>query len=253
VLDLSSDLLGGVSISLNDTADDRPLGSDANVVGVETVRGTPNADLLTGGDAADRLEGGSGAGGGGATAPAGGGVAPGGAEDGSGGVGAGQFVDRDGDGVLPGADCDDGRANVRRGARDIPGNGVDEDCKDGDAGRALAGGRLAFEFLASPDGSTKATKLLVRDLSAGGRAELRCTGPGCRGPAKRVGKRGRGGVVNLRKLVKRRLRAGAVLEVRLTAPQATSRVIRFKMRKGRLPKKTTLCLAPGAKKPGRCV
>lgn len=52
--------------------------------------------------------------------------------------------------------------------------------------------------------------------------------------------------------MKRRLRAGAVLEVRLTAKDTTGRVIRFKMRKGRLPKKTTLCLAPGANTPGRC-
>ena len=96
------------------------------------------------------------------------------------------------------------------------------------------------------------TKLLVRDLAAGGRAELRCKGPGCRGLAKRAGKRGKGGVVNLRKLIKRRLRAGAVLEVRITAPDATGRVIRFKMRKGQRPKKTTLCLAPGEKQPGRC-
>jgi hypothetical protein len=77
--------------------------------------------------------------------------------------------------------------------------------KGGDAGRARAGGRLSFESLAFPDGSTKATKLLVRDLSAGGRAELRCKGPGCRGPAKRTGKRGKGGAVNLRKLIQHRL------------------------------------------------
>jgi Putative metal-binding motif/RTX calcium-binding nonapeptide repeat (4 copies) len=170
-------------------------------------------DDLARADEADRLTGcervelpaGNGAGATGPAGPAGGGVAPGGAEDGSGGVGAGRFVDRDGDGVLAGPDCDDGRADVHPGARDIPGNGVDEDCKGGDAGRARAGGRLSFEFLAFPDGSTKATKLLVRDLSAGGRAELRCKGPGCRGPAKRTGKRGKGGAVNLRKLIKHRL------------------------------------------------
>jgi hypothetical protein len=67
-----------------------------------------------------------------------------------------------------------------------------------------------------------------------------------------VGKADRSGAVNLRKLLKRRLKAGAVLEVRLTAPNAIGRVIRFRMRKGRLPKRSNLCLPPGAATPGRC-
>ena len=80
---------------------------------------------------------------------------------------------------------------------------------------------------------------------------LHCKGGGCLFRS-RAGKRN-GDVVNLRQLLKRRLRAGAVLEVRLSAPDATTRVIRFTMRgRGLLPKKRTLCLAPGAAKPGRC-
>jgi hypothetical protein len=59
-------------------------------------------------------------------------------------------------------------------------------------------------------------------------------------------------LMDLRKLFKRRLRAGAVLEVRLTAPETAGRVIRFTMRNGRQPQKTSLCLAPGAKRPGPC-
>jgi hypothetical protein len=88
-------------------------------------------------------------------------------------------------------------------------------------------------------------------LSPGARVELRCKGRGC--PfAKRVAKVRRNHSANLRRLIKRRLRAGAVLEVRLTAPGTIGRVTRFRLRKGHPPKKVNLCLPPGAKTPARC-
>ena len=272
LLDLSGEP-AGVSVSLNGLADDGPGGADANVIAVETVRGTPRADLLDGGAAPDRLEGGDGddtidvRGGGTDVVDCGAGGADlaradaadqlSGCEDvelppspaAAGAVAP--VIDADGDGVVAGVDCDDTRAGVRPGARDVPGNRVDEDCAGGDAAPALAPGRLSFEFLAFSNGSTKATKLLVRGLARGGRAELRCKGRPC-AFRRRVARPNRAGTANLRRLVKRRLRVGAVLEVRLTAPGAIGRVIRFRMRDGRLPKRTSLCLPPGAAKPGRC-
>ena len=292
LLDLSGDVGGGVSISLNGVADDGPLGSDANVLGIETVRATPSADVLTGGTAAERPRGrrrrghdrharrrcrrsrlrrgrrlrarrrGR---------PAHGLRAHRAAAAGRGRRGRdvsgrrrrrtrqhhtrrwrgrvrrcrGRAVRRPRRGRRP------GRPGLRRqppqrapgGARH-PRQPHRQDCDGSDGKRSLAGGRLSFDFLTFRDGSTKVATLLGRDLATGGRAELRCKGPGCRGLAKRAGKRGKGGAVNLRKLIRRRLRAGAVLEVRITAPDATGRVIRFKMRRGQRQKRTTLCLAP---------
>ena len=275
VLDLTG-RNAGVSVSLNGIADDGSLGSDANVIAVETVRGTPLGDVLTGGGDADRLEGGDGddtidvRGGGEDVVDCGAGDAdlaradatdrvtgceqverpppPGGGAPAPNPV---VVVDADRDGVVAGVDCDDTRAAVRPGARDIAGNRIDEDCSGSDAARALASGRLTFEFLAFPNGTTKATKLFVRGLARGGRAELRCKGRPCTF-RKRVSKPNRAGAVDLRKLVKRRLRVGAVLEVRLTAPNAIGRVIRFRMRDGRPPKRTNLCLPAGVATPERC-
>ena len=274
VLDLTG-VPSGVAVSLNGIADDVGAGGGgANVIAVESLRGSPSGDVLSGGGAADRLEGGGGddtldaRGGGADFVDCGEGDADLARADDSdqvvnceqvelppppaaGAATAVAATDVDRDGVAAGIDCDDARAAVRPGARDIPGNRVDEDCSGADAARALAGGRLSFEFQAFPNGSTKATKLIVRDLARGGRAELRCKGRPCTF-RKRVGKRNRAGTVNLRKLLEQRLRSGAVLEVRITAPEAIGRVIRFRMRNGRLPKRSNLCLPPGTAAAARC-
>ena len=56
VLDLTGEVQG-MTISLNNIGDDGPLGSSANVLGIETVMGTLSDDILSGGDGADTLDG----------------------------------------------------------------------------------------------------------------------------------------------------------------------------------------------------
>jgi hypothetical protein len=65
------------------------------------------------------------------------------------------------------------------GARDVPGNRIDEDCSGADAAFTLIPARLSFNWLGRSDGTTKADSLSVRDVPAGGRVELRCSGRGC--------------------------------------------------------------------------
>jgi Ca2+-binding RTX toxin-like protein len=278
VLDLAGET-EGMSISLNDFSDDGPLGADANVLDIETVLGTPSDDILSGGDGADRLEGREGddridtRDGGADTVdcgPGAGDVAtvddadsvtgcervelPDAGAPGTGPVDPGPpaiaVIDEDGDGVVAGVDCDDTRAAIRPGARDVPGNKIDEDCAGGDARASQVGGRLSFDFTAFPNGTTRVDRLIVRELQAGGRAELRCSGR-C-SFRKKVGKANGNRSVNLRRLIRGRVRTGATLEVRLTAPGTIGRVVRFKMRRGKLPKRTSLCLPPGGNA-GRCV
>ena len=217
MLDLSGDLLGGVSITLDGVADDGPLGSEANVVAIESVRGTPSADILRGGNepptgsraatartrstrAAAALTP--------STAAPGTDVAQVDDTDSVTGCERVELPVVDPGPAEPAGTTDPERrrrrrlraagswtttATARSPARTAttptppcgpapatcPGNGVDEDCAGGDAKRALAGGRLSFEFLAFRNGTTKAVRLLVRDLPAGGKAVLHCKGCGC--------------------------------------------------------------------------
>jgi Ca2+-binding RTX toxin-like protein len=255
-LDLTGEV-AGMSISLNGVADDGPLGANASVLAVETVLGTPSNDILTGGDAIDRLEGREGddridTRGGGADAV-------------DCGPGTDVAIVDEADSVTgceqielppladPGGQPDTGPAAPdpvtppALAAADADRDGAAA-AAGGAARVARVGGRLSFEFTAFPNGTTRVDRLVVRELQSGARAELRCAGR-C-SFRKKVGKASRG-KVDLRRLIRGRLRTGATLEVRLSAPGTVGRVVRFKMRKAKPPKRTSLCLPPGGKV-GRC-
>ena len=98
---------------------------------------------------------------------------------------------------------------------------------------------------------TKLLALSVRNVPAGGSVEVRCSGRGC--PFTRRAVKVSRARANLGPLFKRaKLRVGAVVEVRVTAPGAIGKVVRFTMRRRAIPRTTRLCLPAGAAKPGRC-
>ena len=98
---------------------------------------------------------------------------------------------------------------------------------------------------------TRVLRLTVRNVPAGARVEVRCTGRGC--PVERRRVRVRKGRANVQAVFKRRrLRPGAVIEIRITKPAAVGKVVRYTIRRGKLPAGRRLCIQPGARRPTRC-
>ncbi len=99
---------------------------------------------------------------------------------------------------------------------------------------------------------TTIVKLLVRGVPKGARVRARCLGPRCSFKRK-TAKRRRNATANVRKALgrKRVLRAGQTLEVRITKRGVIGKAVRYKMRTGKLPRSTTLCIPAGKSKPQR--
>ena len=162
------------------------------------------------------------------------------------------ILDRDGDGSLRPADCNDANAAIRPGALDVRGNDVDEDC-DG----------IKLPFLRITSGVarkfvpfrryTRITRFVVRDVPVGAVAEVSCRGRGC--PKKKSRRITGTGAKELRftsYLAKSKLRKGVVLEVRVTLAGQIGKVVRYRFRPPRLPTSTVLCLTPGQTAPAAC-
>lgn len=167
-------------------------------------------------------------------------------------------ADRDGDSVLPPLDCDEGDPRRHAGAPDVPGNGLDEDCDGVDAqpppeappARITAG--VAHEW--TVDGRVTRLRFLgVRDAPPGATATVSCQVRRCVLRKRRTVTVGRGGRATLTRLFRsRRLRAGTVVEVRITAANMVGKVVRYRTRAGVLPRHRVLCLPPAARRPARC-
>jgi hypothetical protein len=103
---------------------------------------------------------------------------------------------------------------------------------------------------------TTITRLRVAGIADGSVLELRCSGRKCPFTNKRTAKARKGvidGLALLAKPAQKRLRAGQTLEVRVTAPGHLGKVLRYKLRKDKQPRLTTLCLPVGKTKPqARC-
>jgi hypothetical protein len=177
--------------------------------------------------------------------------------------------DADADGVPAPQDCDDQNPAIHPGATDVPGDAVDQDCTGADTpGAAPAPGGGGGPVVAPGGPSAVAARiagrwglarryttvieLTVKDIPADGRVVVLCSGKGCGFDRRTVAPKG--GAAKLAKLFKgRKLERGAVVEIRVTAPGMTGKVVRYAVRTRRkLPASATLCLPSGTSKPGAC-
>jgi hypothetical protein len=98
------------------------------------------------------------------------------------------------------------------------------------------------------------TRLVVKNVPRGSTVTATCRtkqGRRCRG-IKKFTKRNARGTVKLKRFLRKTLRVGTVIEVRVTKPGMIGAVKRLTVRRGKNPTITTRCLPPGAKKPTRC-
>jgi hypothetical protein len=108
------------------------------------------------------------------------------------------------------------------------------------------------QWTPSRSGATKVDLLVVRNVPSGGVVTARCLrGRGSCAFKSKTFKHRR--TVKLTTLFRgRKLRTGTMVEVGITADRRIGKVIRYTVRKGRIPTKQTLCEPPGARKPLSC-
>jgi hypothetical protein len=161
-------------------------------------------------------------------------------------------LDVDGDRVQTPADCDDTNASIFPGAVDIPGDGINQDCLDGDAGYPRLRRTVAYDIKYGTAYSVF-TSLSVKPARAGDRIRVRCKGRGCKVGKKVVAVGKDAPRVSLTRYVRgARMRPGDSLEVRITRPGTVGKSVKYTVRSGRKPRKRERCLPPGATKPVKC-
>lgn len=95
-------------------------------------------------------------------------------------------TDADKDGVPVPQDCNDNNPGIHPGATDVPGNGVDEDCANGDATVVLSVGFTNHWTYFINKKFTKVVDLIVKRAPAGSTVTLKCKGKSCPRKSKKV-------------------------------------------------------------------
>ena len=98
----------------------------------------------------------------------------------------------------------------------------------------------------------KVGRLVVRDAPPGATVQVRCRGRGCPYKRRTIKRAANGSFPATKGFRGRKLRKGAVVEVRVLLAGSIGKVVRYRIRPPKTPKGKVLCLPPGAAKPGAC-
>jgi hypothetical protein len=93
------------------------------------------------------------------------------------------------------------------------------------------------------------TRLIVNEIPSGAKVTITCRGKGCPFKSRSFSRDKRGRVVATKLFAKKKLRVGAVLQVRIAKPGAIGRVVTFTVKKKTVPRPVVTCLPVGATKP----
>jgi hypothetical protein len=163
--------------------------------------------------------------------------------------------DSDGDGVTDDRDCRPHDKAIHPGARDIPRNGKDEDCdgRDADYPHITSRARLAVAVYA---GFWKVRSVSVRNVPAGARVQLRCSGRSCpfaHTRARTIRRKRASVALTTKALRAARILPRTTLEVRVTRAKHIGSAMRFRFARLRhSPTRQTRCLVPGSRTARRC-
>jgi hypothetical protein len=162
-------------------------------------------------------------------------------------------LDRDRDGFPQPGDCDDTRAAIRPNTPEIRGNAFDENC-DRRADPFAQLGAVVSNQWAIARTHARLLSLVVHNAPRGARITLTCKGRGCpiRRPRRRTVSRELQRVVLHRGFRKKRLRVGTRLRLTITAAETIGRTYTYVVKRGELPRKTTVCRAPGESRGRSC-
>jgi hypothetical protein len=158
--------------------------------------------------------------------------------------------DRDGDGVKNESDCQPDNPAVHQGAKDKPGNGIDENCDGHDARASLL--NVDPKDLLS-QGLSRGIKIVRFSvvLPRGTKVALRCSRHGCGSSTKTVpGRSGRRTYV-VKGLTNRIIRRNQYFSLYLTKKGYRGVYLRYRNRAGKLTK-ARRCLASGTRKFTTC-
>ena len=171
-------------------------------------------------------------------------------DGGGGGGGGGGISDRDGDHVTDDADCRPDDPAIHPGAKDIPGDGIDQDCDQLDTPMRIAKRSLERRYVVIGN-TLRFRRLALVKPRAGDTVRVTCVRCAA-ASVKRTIAKNRGALSLLRYFRGVRLHRGAVVRIRIDHPQQISYIASYRVNKRFDIVRRARCQAPGAPEATSC-